>query len=87
MLIYPTKHKNVILINFFFLFSIQKDDLRLEINGLLKLIQTLEQNVIIAKTQYDDSLSKDQLADRHFRLAFGELVSPAVIDQAHRIFK
>lgn len=41
----------------------------------------------LCKTQLDDLTAKDQSIDRQFRTIFSELVSPAVIDQAYRIFK
>lgn len=71
----------------FFQFRLRKEELRTEINGLLNVIQNLDQNVTSSKTQLDDINAKDQSIDRQFRSIFAELVSPAIIDQAYRIFK
>lgn len=67
--------------------STQKDELKTEIIGLTKLVQSLEQNVNTLKTKLDESTAKDQSIDRQFRTIFAELISPAIIDQAYRIFK
>lgn len=65
----------------------EKDDLKLEINDMLKMQQMLDQNMGATKLQYDELTAKDQQLDRHFKTFFMELVSTAIIDQAYRIFK
>lgn len=47
----------------------------------------LDHNLIISKASFEELTVKDQLLDKQFRTFFMEMVSPAVIDQAHRIFK
>lgn len=49
--------------------------------------QLLDQNVIASKTSFEELTVKDQSLDKQFRTFFMEIVSPAVIDQAYRIFK
>lgn len=49
--------------------------------------QQLDQNMITSKVTFDEFTAKDQSLDKQFRTFFMEIVSPAVIDQAYRIFK
>lgn len=53
----------------------------------MKTYQVLDQNVTSSKVNYDELAAKDQAIDKQFRTFFMEIVSPAVIDQAYRIFK
>lgn len=39
------------------------------------------------KAKYEELLAKDQNLDKQFRIHFSEIVSAAVVDQAHRIYK
>lgn len=59
----------------------------MELNTLMKTYQVLDQNCIASKVNIDELTAKDQLIDKQFRTVFMEIVSPAVIDQAYRIFK
>lgn len=59
----------------------------MELNTLMKTQQVLDQNLMASKVNYEELTAKDQLIDRQFRTFFMEIVSPAVIDQAYRIFK
>lgn len=59
----------------------------MELSTLMRTQQVLDQNVISSKVNYDDLMTKDQLLDKQFRSFFMDIVSPAIIDQAYRIFK
>lgn len=65
----------------------EKEQIKLDLNNLLKTQQILEQNVATSKASYDELSAKDQSLDKQFRTLFMEIVSPAIIDQAFRIFK
>lgn len=66
---------------------LEKEQLKLELNMLLKTQHVLEENVIVSKVNFDEMTAKDHSLDKQFRIFFMELVSSAVIDQAYRIFK
>lgn len=66
---------------------LEKEQLKLELGTLIRTQQVLDQNVNASKMNYDDLLTKDQQLDKQFRSVFMDIVSPAVIDQAYRIFK
>lgn len=59
----------------------------MELSTLMRTQQVLDQNVIASKLNYDDLMTKDQQLDRQFRSVSMDIVSPAIIDQAYRIFK
>lgn len=65
----------------------EKEQLKMELSTLMRTQQVLEQNVISSKVNYDDLTTKDQLLDKQFRSFFMDIVSPAIIDQAYRIYK
>lgn len=67
--------------------SAEKEHLKTELNTLMKTYQVLDQNLTSSKVNYDELAAKDQAIDKQFRTFFMEIVSPAVIDQAYRIFK
>ncbi|XP_055325488.1 cilia- and flagella-associated protein 43 [Sitodiplosis mosellana] len=64
-----------------------REHLKSELNNLMRTQQLLDQNVIATKASFDELTAKDQSLDKQFRTFFMEIVSPAVIDQAYRIFK
>lgn len=70
-----------------FQFSLEKEQLKADVNTLLKTQQVLDQNLIVSKVNFEELTAKDQTLDKQFRTNFMEIVSPAVIDQAYRIFK
>lgn len=59
----------------------------MELSSLMRTQQMLDQNVVASKATYDDLVTKDQQLDKQFRSVFMDIVSPAIIDQAYRIFK
>lgn len=67
--------------------SSEREQLKMELFTLMKTQQVLDQNLIASKVNVDELTVKDQLLDKQFRTFFMETVSPAVIDQAYRIFK
>lgn len=68
-------------------FRLEKEQLKMELSSLMRTQQTLDQNMIAAKACHDDLTIKDQQLDKQFRSVFMDIVSPAIIDQAYRIFK
>lgn len=70
-----------------FVSSGKREQLKMELNALLKTQQVLEQNVLASKASVDDLTAKDLSLDKQFRTSYTELVSATVIDQAYRIFK
>lgn len=67
--------------------SSEREQLKMELITLMKTQQVLDQNLIASKVNVEELTVKDQLLDKQFRTFFMETVSPAVIDQAYRIFK
>ncbi|XP_031619938.1 cilia- and flagella-associated protein 43 [Contarinia nasturtii] len=66
---------------------LEKEQLKSELNNLMKIQQMLDQNVVASKINFEELTAKDQSLDKQFRTFFSDIVSAAVIDQAYRIFK
>lgn len=71
----------------FFLFRIRRQEIKSEIDQLGKTQLAMDLQLCAFKAKYEELLAKDQTLDKQFRTHFSEIVSAAVVDQAHRIYR
>lgn len=68
-------------------FRTRREEIELEIDRLSHTQAGMVVQLSALKVKYEELSSKDQLLDKQFRTHFSEIVSAAVVDQAHRIYK
>lgn len=70
-----------------FLFRIRWQELKSEIEQLSTTQLAMDVQLSAFKAKYEELLARDLTLDKQFRAHFSEIVSAAVVDQAHRIYK
>lgn len=67
--------------------SKEMNELRLDIENTARTFNNLEEKFLNCKTKYEELTTKDKLLDKQFKTTFSEYTTPAIVDQAYRIFR